>query len=217
MLGSCTLTESIDDLAKQFRIFLPEYLTSASQDALRVQLANFQANQEYYADSGDTPELLQGDIWTGMQIRNFATGEIKLVSGIILSNSCDIASDNSRALRPSIVFAPLMSLTEYSGLLETSFESKDRAQAVVHDIRRQVITNVFFLPAKPDGFGDALCRLDDLATHPLDKFLASTSRRRLGRLRQFAHYLFLFKISIHLCRFFEGIERDGTAGGVLAS
>lgn len=55
-------------------------------------------------------EILQGDAWNRFEVFNFESGKRKEIKGIILSNSCDISSDNQRDLPVNLTFAPVMNL-----------------------------------------------------------------------------------------------------------
>lgn len=49
--------------------------------------------------------------------------------------------------------------------------------------------------------------LDDLHTMNLKKFEDISERKKILTLSQIGFYIFLFKISVHFCRFHEAIER----------
>ena len=49
--------------------------------------------------------------------------------------------------------------------------------------------------------------LQDLHSLPVEAVAAQPSKLRLASLGQFAFYLPLFKLSVHLCRFPEGVDR----------
>src|SRR6266498_2622004 len=101
---------------EDFKAFLPAYLSPEKKEALFEQLRSYPANLEYYTRAGDAhemAELLQGDGWQGFVAIKFETLERKVVSGIILSNSCDIDTRNRRDLPVDVVFAPLIKLSRY--------------------------------------------------------------------------------------------------------
>jgi hypothetical protein len=54
---------------------------------------------------------------------------------------------------------------------------------------------------------DHIALLDDLHTLPLGMF-QKADRPKLFTLSQVGFYLFVVKLSIHFCRFSEGISRD---------
>jgi hypothetical protein len=75
-------------------------------------------------------------------------------------------------------------------------------------IRKQRITSLFYLPRGGGLDADHIAVLDDLHAIPLATFLEEGERRKLFTLGQMGFYLFLFKLSIHFCRFQEGVIRS---------
>ena len=68
---------------------------------------------QYYLLDRFQQEMLQGDGWKRLQLRNFETGEKIFINGVVLSNTCDVAPDNQRDLPVRIIFAPLIPLAVY--------------------------------------------------------------------------------------------------------
>jgi len=154
-----------------------------------------------------TPFLkVTGDGWQGFIAINFHTGQRKDVSGVILSNSCDVSTDNSRSLPVNIVFAPLVSLSQYEQLLLANGKSSAQVGSQFNEIRNQKVTSMFYLPRLSGVIEESIILLDDIHVHPLRDFL-EVSHEPLFQLNQFAFYLFLIKLSIHFCRFQEDIQR----------
>ena len=67
---------------------------------------------QYYLLTRYQQEMLQGDGWKRLQLRNFESGEKIFVNGVILSNTCDVAPENPRELPVKIIFAPLIGLAK---------------------------------------------------------------------------------------------------------
>jgi len=192
---------------EQIQEHLPKYLTPKQQHDLFEQLNDFE-NRNYYTTLYET-ELLQGDGWTKIEVINFDTGTRDKIKGILLSNSCDIAPTNVRDFPPRIVFAPLISLQAFDELLKRSASLRpDIINTKINAIRKQRVTSLFYLPSGADLDGDHVALLDDLHTIPLQRFLTEAERAKLFTLGQMGFYLFLLKLSIHFCRFQEGIARD---------
>ena len=165
----------------------------------------------FYLQEEDLREkILQGDGWRGFVAINFHTGERKTVSGVILSNSCDIASENVRDLPVNVLFSPLIEVQRYKDLLRAVGKTDAKIQDTVINIQKQLVTNIFYLPECPGFIPASLILLDDIHAHPLQDFLAQT-RQSLFTLNQPAFYLFVIKLSIHLTRFQEGIKRFAAA------
>ena len=84
---------SADSLSK----FFPYYLTEERKQGLLAALRQLPYQKPYYVRLDD-PDPLQGDGWAGLQILRFEDGIRDRVKGIVLTNSCDLAADNSRLL-----------------------------------------------------------------------------------------------------------------------
>lgn len=195
------------DLFQQARIYLPKYLSSEKQRDLWEELKSFPNNRSYYSTEATLAgQLLQGDGWRGFVVIDFHTLEKKVVSGVVVSNSCDIGVENPRALAPNVLFAPLIRLEAYCQLLRDAGQTETQIRSVCESIRKQRVTTIFYLPAHEDVLQDSIVVLHDIHSHPLLDFIA-TNRSCLFTLNQFAFYLFLMKISIHLTRMQEGMAR----------
>lgn len=191
---------------EQFRVFLPSYLNTNQARSLFSELSQFPDNLDYYwGHSQRKDELLQGDGWRGFLVRDFRTGEQKSVSGVVLSNSCDVAVGNLRNLPANILFAPLIALEAYRKRL-LIVKSEAEVTDIVDNTVRQRVTNIFFLPRLGGVIEDSIVLLDDIHTHPLTDFLGR-GPSALFKLKQHAWYLFLVKLSIHFTRLGESVPR----------
>jgi hypothetical protein len=185
---------------------VPRYLTPAQQSDLVEQLRDFHQRQLYSALY--PTEILQGDCWTDFQLFESASGRPEAAAGIIFSNSCDIDATNNRSLPPKLVFAPLIRLDLYEAKLREAGTLKaEQIDSTLKSIRKKEITSLFYLPKGGDLPSEAIAILDDVHSMPLGSFTESESRRKLVTLNQLGFYLFVLKLSIHFCRFFEGISR----------
>lgn len=88
-----------------FGEYLPPYLTRENKIALVQALSEFPNNKHYYQADKYEQSILQGDCWTHLKIVQFLTGEQRNVTGIILSNTCDIDPGNPRDLPTRIVLS----------------------------------------------------------------------------------------------------------------
>jgi hypothetical protein len=189
---------------------IPYYLTEEAKQGLVKALRGFPDNLQYYTLFGKN-ELLQGDCWTKFQIFNFKNGSRATIRGIVLSNSCDISPENRRDLPPTIVFAPLIRLSDYIAALKRAGAVQAKIDQTVRSIRNQEVTNIFYMP---NGFlmdEEYIARLDDLHSMPLKVFLDEDQRRKIVTLSQAGFYVFLFKLSVHFCRFHENVDRASAA------
>ncbi len=190
----------------QVRLYLPQYLSPERQQELWNELRAFPNNRSIYSTRNNDPECLQGDGWRGFVAIDFHSLDRKTVSGLILSNSCDLSLANTRATTPNITFVPLMKLQRYLAVLENSGQSEQQRADVAASIRRQAVTSLMHLPAIPGQMEESLALFGDVRSQPLNHFIAS-ERSLIFRLSDFGFYLFLFKLSIHFTRMLEGVER----------
>lgn len=195
------------ELFEQIRVLLPKYLTPAEKDDLFEELKRFPDNDSFYFDREDLRnELLQGDGWRGFVAIDFLSGNRKTVSGVILSNSCDIDSANVKAFPVKILFAPIINLGKYVERLRADGKVDDQIQSLLATVRKQRVANIFYLPPCPGVTEESFILMDDIHAHPLSDFL-ERDRQCLFKLNQFFFYFFIIKLSIHFCRFQEGVHR----------
>src|SRR6516162_636996 len=104
--------------ADAIRDYLPYYLTEEAKVGVINELKKFHLGEmHYYLFNRYEQEMLQGDGWTRLHLRNFATGEKIFINGVVLSNTCDVDPSNKRDLPVSIIFAPLIPLEAFIGRL----------------------------------------------------------------------------------------------------
>jgi len=187
---------------------IPYYLTKEQKDGCLRALRDFPDNINYYLylDSYKN-DWLQGDGWTKLQFRRFETGEVESVLGIVISNSCDISPDNKRDFPANITFAPLIPLATYVRLLETTGINLSQIQNKVISIKNQHVTNIFFLPSGGSLQEDHIVFLDRLYTIPARFFESEKEKSKVFSLSLIGFYMFLFKLSVHFCRFNERVTR----------
>jgi hypothetical protein len=185
---------------------IPYYLTREAKEGLLKALQDFPDNTPYYTVLHQN-EVLQGDAWTDFQVFNFKTGEKSAVRGIILSNTCDIATENRRDLPFKIVFSPIIRLSDYVKLLQASEIGAEKIERKLTAIREQKVTNIFYMPPGARLDVEYIARLDDVHSIPSSVFINTSEKSKIFSLHLVGFHLFLFKISIHFCRFQENIER----------
>lgn len=198
-------SESSGPLLAQFPAYLPYYLTSADKAALYRELKKFPDNPNIYSTQIEPDYAMQGDAWTSLKIRSFNDGALKSVSGVILSNSCDISSENQSHPDQNVVFAPRISLSLYQHALSASGRSQGQIDNILGSIRSQQNSRIFFLPRYGEQ-KDSIILFDDLHSQPLIDFLEADNRR-IFSLNNYGWYLFLVKLSIHFTRVQENIQR----------
>ena len=186
---------------------IPYYLTQAAKDGIIKALKDFPEKMSYYTGI-HKDEILQGDGWNCFELINFETAERKSIKGIILSNSCDISSENSRDLPIRIVFAPIIPLSSYEQLLISNKVAHDKISDKINSIQQQKVTSLFYLPKGGNLESDHIAVLDDLHTLPANHFYMKSEKKKQFTLSQVGFYLFLLKLSIHFCRFHENVLRE---------
>ncbi len=152
-------------------------------------------------------DMLQGDGWTELEVFKF-DGSKKSIRGIILSNSCDIDASNQRDFPSKINFAPIIKLSNYQALLERVGLDTAGIEGRISSIRKQEITNIFYLPAETPLESEHIALLDDIHTIDLNHYQKNQSKQKIYTLSQIGFYAFLFKLSVHFCRTREGLIRD---------
>jgi hypothetical protein len=185
---------------------IPYYLSQESKENLVKALREF-PKTNYYTNLFPA-ETLQGDGWSALGLINYETGERKKVRGVILSNSCDIDLKNKRDIPVKLVFAPIIKLKTYARLLEEANIPKQNIEGKFKSIRDQKVSTIFYLPQCAGLDDEYIALLDDIHSIPLSAFTKEEGRIKLFTLSQVGFYLFLFKLSVHFCRFHEEVIRD---------
>ena len=129
------------------------------------------------------------------------------VSGIIISNSCDINIHNKIPKNRKIIFAPLIKLADYYSFLKSTKKTDEIITNTIDTIKSQRVTDIFYFPEIKGKINESIALLDDLHSMPISEFTPA-EKTQLFRLSQSGFYLFLIKLSIHLTRMFEGVARS---------
>lgn len=194
---------NIDALQNQ----IPSYLTKEAKEHLVKALNDFNKKPISYYTNLYPQKTLQGDGWTGLDLISIETAERKQVKGIFLTNSCDIDPNNKQDLPPNIVFAPIIKLSAYAKLLEQANITKEKITNKLNSIREQKMNNIFYLPKGASLQDEYAALLDDIHSVTLQIF-TKNKPTKIFTLSQVGFYLFLFKLSVHFCRFHENVARD---------
>lgn len=195
-----------DSLAKYF----PYYLTVEEKNGLLAELKKWPNPLDYYISMYED-ELLQGDTWTKVPIRDFESGDVHQVDAIVLSNSCLVDPANHRDVSPKITVAPLVDLGRYEALLKSKGIAQQRVEAQIQAIKAQQVYNIVYLPKGANIKADMIVMLDDAHSLPSQRLLSSISEGKnikLATLSLPGFFLFLFKLSAHFCRFHENVKRS---------
>jgi hypothetical protein len=136
-----------------------------------------------------------------LKLIHFVSGERRAVSGIILSNTCDIDPENPRDLPTRVVFSPVIRVSEYEERLRRGNIGEEKIKSKLESVRSQAITTIFYLPDSIGGpGGEYMAVLDDIHTMPSEIFFDDQQRSKRCSLSDYGFYLFMVKLSIHFCR-----------------
>ncbi len=128
---------------------------------------------------------------------------------MVISNTCDIDPDNKRLFPSQIVYSPIFNLNKYkTHLLMNSSKTEHQINDHIQSIKRQEITQIFYLPAIEDIIKESIVFFDRVCSCSnsyIDR--NKLPRQRLFTLSDYGEYLFLLKISIHFTRIQDSVER----------
>ena len=188
--------------------FFPYYLTANSKKKLSDHIGAYPNDKQYYTTSWEgPPSPIQGDGWSGFTKMDFGTATRHKISGVVISNSCDIDENNESLRDRNIVFSPVIPLATYEARLRGLADvAPQRIGSHLDAIRKQNKTEIFYLP-ESSTTPELIIQFDDIASQPLGDFAEVDDRRRLFRLNNYGFYVFLMKFSISFNRFGEELER----------
>lgn len=207
-----------------FEALLPSYLTSEEKSRLKDGLLQFSKDRS--SDTGsqnidyakftsrETSEYFkQSDIINEIRyplLEEDYTFSKKYTKAIILSNTCDISSENAHSLNhKQVVLAPILRLEDYIKKI-TAGKSYDvkKLDNFINELKLQRITNIFYI--SDNGGEDYIALFDNIfwfPTEELNGYLEDIKENKVFSLTMFGYYLFLLKLSFHFCRFPESLER----------
>lgn len=193
---------------------LPYYLSAEDKNVLLDELKSISDGKQVaylLTDENGLPsDTLQGDGWRGFKLFAFPDGKPVDVSGLVLSNSCDIDPANRRDLPTRITFSPLVKLSAFESVLSKSGLDESKIRSKFDAIRSQKVTNIFFIPAGGSLSEDYIVRLDDVHSMPFSTFSERASER-IFIMSNTGFYMLIFKLSVHFCRLQENVRRSNAA------
>jgi hypothetical protein len=197
-----------DNHLEEWKRYLPHFLNKEDRDALYSELRRFPDNFNYYGKAPDE-DPLQGDAWKPFRFVELTTGNTREVTGIIISNSCDIVPSNSVDGGQNVLFAPLMRLDLMSERLRKANKSQDQINNTLNTIRKQEKTDILYLPALANELPESFVRLDEVRPYPVSLF-REVQKKRVFTLSQYGFYVLLIKLAIHFTRVQERVRRSIT-------
>jgi len=198
-------------VVENIELFLPRYLTDTTASGLIDSLRQFPDNVDqrlYLGSLAASEPMLQGDGIEELTVCHLSTRSFYDAPCVVLSNSCDIDPANERHTPVNICYAPIFRLDKYRQELERKYDH-GKATSVVESIRKQRVTQYFYLPSGLGLSYEGVVFLDQVCSAPpTPEFHAQMKARRIFTLSQYGFYLFLFKLSVHFTRMGEGVDRD---------
>ena len=195
---------------EEFRTYLPKYLSDDAQERLFKELSQFPENIDsrlYTLKLQDEPTIFQGDGLARIWVSNLPDPTVRATRVMVLSNTCDLAVENKRLVRPRLIYCPIMSLPKWERIL--SEHGNIPTTEFLADIRAQKVSTMFYLPKNHALGEEAIVLLDRINNCDLQKLdLEELTSTRLFTLSDYGFYMFLFKLSIHLTRIRERVLRN---------
>lgn len=210
------------DFSHELDKLLPTYLVDDDKGRLKKALEQFRRSGESVIDYSDFfksynhPYFLQSDLVREIRMplwdEESASFSKVYTDAIILSNTCDLSTDNKHSANvKKCLFAPLVDLNEFLNDLERSGLKKDSLEQFSRAIKNQLVSNLFYLPNGTKENKEFIALLDNIfwfPTEELNSYIAGISENRICSLGLFGHYLFILKLSYHLCRLPEEADRE---------
>jgi hypothetical protein len=221
---------NIEEVSRNF----PAYLSSPDKGRLRTALSDFASegisledSQKVYAHfylRSSPNYLLQADVidsirrpaWVSDRTSPaFATYEKEYIRAMMISNTCDVdVTDKKRVIPKEVTFIPIVPLGDYIEDIRKDHRILPNVEQIAGDIRNQQYTNLFYLPSGI-GFEEHIALLDQPFWYPSDELtelIEGIMLNRVVSLSQWAYYLFVLKLTHHLCRLPEKRDRPDLQG-----
>lgn len=199
------------NLDEDIKKYLPQYLSDTELGLLKEELAKFTEygtkDAIYTIALNGANYFLQGDGISKMPYLNFPNTDVHLLDAILLSNTCDMSTENKRLNDCRIMYAPIIKYDKYAAMLEKSI-SATRLVNHLEDIKAQKVSQILYLPKGGKMDYDGIVFFDRAISLPLTSdFVEKKCAEKLFTLSNFGLYLFLLKISVHFTRIQERINR----------
>lgn len=131
---------------------------------------------------------------------------------IIVSNTCDISYSNKRDVNiKQCLLAPIIDLNEYLIDLKEKGYTEEKVYSFKQNAKAQLLSNIFYIPQHSENAKEYIALLDRIfwfSTDELNSFIPTISEDRIASFSYFGFYLFIFKLSYHLCRLPEECDRE---------
>jgi hypothetical protein len=206
-----------------FELILPSYLVDPDKSRLRDALKQFTLDEKgKVIDYSDFYKVfqhayfMQSDLVKEIRVSKWndekAIYEKVYTDAIIVSNTCDISFENKHDVNTKqCLFAPLVDFKEYLLDLEKAGCKPEQIESFSNAVKAQLRTNIFYLPTNHKDGKEYIVLLDNVFWFPtteLNSYIDNIDENRISTLSHFGYYLFILKLSYHLCRLPEQCDRE---------
>lgn len=204
---------SIEEVEK----YLPQYLSASSSASLFSELKQSPGNIDkriYTSKLKNDPSIFQGDGLRNLLCVNLPSLDARPILGMIFSNTCDVSIENKRLFDSRLAYAPIFNLHKYrealiSKYVDSNEKTLDSIKSHIEDIKKQNISQIFYLPKCGSLTNDSIVFLDRINNLPSCYFDAEEIKKnRVFSLSDYGFYIFLFKLSVHFTRVRENVQRS---------
>lgn len=195
---------------EELKRYLPKYLSEQNYQNLLEELKSFPDNIDtrMYTSSLDDEILYQGDGIGNMPIIDLTQcSNAQYVPALILSNTCDMDLSNKRMFPSSIMYAPIIKLSNYTSILNQYCKDASKVVNHISNLKQQRITQIMYLPAI-GKMEESLVFLDRVYNIS-NKFINRSNIKdiRIFSFSDYGFYLLVFKLSVHFSRIQEKVNR----------
>jgi hypothetical protein len=196
---------------EEIKQYLPKYLSDDALEDLFKNLKDFPRNiNEIYSGSlYSESDVLQGDGLRKMPVVNLPDPTVVEGPVMVLSNTCDTSFQNNRSYSPTVIYCPVVKLEKHLEILREAGVTEEKLELRSEQIRKQRLSDIFYLPKFGHLPEDCIALLSHINSCDISYLTPdSVIEKRLFALSNYGLYLFLFKLSIHLTRIREQIDRN---------
>lgn len=207
----------------KFELILPNYLVDPDKSRLRDALKQFipsergnEINYTNFYKNYQHAYFMQSDLVKEIRISQWDDESTSYKKGytdaIIISNTCDISFENKQELNlKECLFAPLIDFSVYLEDLKNAGYTQEKIDIFSKTVKAQLRTNIFYLPLHSKEDKEYIVLLDNVFWFPsseLNSYITDIENNRITSLSYFGFYLFILKLSYHLCRLPEQCDRE---------
>ena len=207
---------------EQFFSHLPPYLLDTGKGRIKDGLSQFIDPKErekpkvydnFYLQA-HTNYFMQGDLFNSISVSEWDAGEEDFFTGyttaMLVSNTCDVSSDNEQIINKDALFAPVFKLNEFFADLRAEGKNEAHIQSILSALKNQTLSHLMYLPPDSITHTEYVVRFDKIQCFPssvINKMVKRIEDERFLSLSDWAFYLLIFKISYHFCRVPEEKDR----------